>query len=137
MKPTVGQKATRTFTITEAMLRQYADLTGDLNPIHFEEDFTKRTRFGERIAHGGITTGIISALVGMELPGPGSVFMSQHLRFTNPAYVGDTLTATIEVKSVKPEKPVTELIIRVTRQDGAPVLEGEAWVYTVQPDTTV
>lgn len=119
------------------MLRQYADLSGDLNPLHFDDEFTKRTRFGDRIAHGGITTGIISALVGMELPGPGSVFMSQHFRFTNPAYVGDTLTATVEVKSVKPDKPVTELIIRVTRQDDAPVLEGEAWIYTVQPDTTV
>ena len=137
MKPTVGQKATRTLVITEAMLRQYADLSGDLNPLHFDDDFVKRTRFGERIAHGGIVTGMISALVGMELPGPGSAFMSQNFKFTNPAYVGDTLTATIEVKSVKPDKPVTELAVRVTRQDDAPVLEGEAWIYTVQPDTTV
>ena len=136
-KPTVGQTATRSVTITEAMVEQYADLTGDRNPLHFDDEFCRSTRFGERIAQGGITTGMINTLIAMDLPGPGSVFISQNYKFPNPAYIGDTLTATITVKSVKPDKPVTEIAVLIKRQDGAPVLEGEAWVYTAQPRMTV
>jgi len=136
-KPTVGQKASRTLTVTDAMLAQYAALTGDRNPLHFDDEFVKHTRFGERIAQGGITAGMINTLIAMDLPGPGSVFMSQNYKFPNPAYVGDTLTATIEVLAVKPDKPVTHIKVRITRQDGAPVLEGEAWVYTAQPENPV
>ena len=133
-KPTVGQTASRTLVVAEAMLKQYAELTGDRNPLHFDDEFCKHTRFGERIAQGGITTGMVNTLIAMDLPGPGSVFMSQNYKFPNPAYVGDTLTATtatIEVLAVKPDKPVTQIKVHITRQDGATVLEGEAWVYTV------
>ncbi len=136
-KPAVGQKASRTLTVTDAMLAQYAALTGDRNPLHFDDEFVKHTRFGERIAQGGITAGMINTLIAMDLPGPGSVFMSQNYKFPNPAYVGDTLTATIEVLAVKSDKPVTHIKVRIMRQDGAPVLEGEAWVYTAQPENPV
>jgi acyl dehydratase len=136
-KPAIGQTAARTLVVTEAMLKLYAELTGDYNPLHFDDEFCKRTRFGERIAQGGITTGMINTLIAMELPGPGSVFMSQNYKFPNAAYVGNTLTATIEVIAVKPDKPVTQLKVHITRQDGALVLEGEAWVYTAQPEGTV
>jgi len=81
------------------------------------------------VAHGGITTGILHALVAEDLPGPGSVFLSQDWKFTAPVYIGDTITATAEVLSVHERKPVCSLAIRVARQDGETVLEGEAWCY--------
>lgn len=134
MTPTVGQRARRSLTLTEAHVAAYADLTGDRNPLHFDEDFARSTRFGRLVVQGGLTTGLLHALVAMDLPGPGSVFMSQNWRFTAPVAVGDTITAEVEVVSVHPSKPVTELRATVTRQDGEVVLEGEAWCYTLGPE---
>jgi acyl dehydratase len=82
------------------------------------------------VVQGGLTTGLLHALVATDLPGPGTVFLSQNWKFTAPVFVGDTITAEAEVLSVHPTKPVTQLGIRVTRQDGQVVLEGEAWCYT-------
>jgi acyl dehydratase len=87
------------------------------------------------VAQGGITAGMLNALVAMDLPGPGTVFMSQTLRYLAPTYLGDTLTAEVEVLAVKPDKPVCQLRATITNQDGTVVLEGECWTYTMSPST--
>ena len=87
-------------------------------------------KFGRLVVQGGLTTGLLHALVAMDLPGPGTVFLTQNWKFTAPVYIGDTITAEAEVLSVHPAKPVTQLRVRVGRDDGTTVLEGEAWCYT-------
>jgi acyl dehydratase len=108
----------------------YADLSGDRNPLHFDRAFARGTgKLSGLIVQGGLTTGLLHALVAMDLPGPGSVFLSQNWKFTAPVYIGDTITAEVEVLSVHATKPVCQLSVRVTRQTGEIVLEGEAWCY--------
>ena len=133
MSVAVGQHAERSLQITEAHVRLYGEITGDHNPLHFDAAFAATTKFGRLVVQGGLTTGLLHALVATDLPGPGSVFLSQNWRFTAPVYIGDTITARVEVVSVHPSKPVTQLAIRVHRDDGQAVLEGEAWCYTLQP----
>lgn len=130
MNISVGQKATRSITLTEEHVRKYSDITGDKNPLHFVEEFAAKTKFGRLVVQGGLTTGLLHALVAMDMPGPGTVFLSQNWKFTAPVYVGDTITAEAEVLSMHQSKPVTQLKIEVKRQDGEVVLEGEAWCYT-------
>lgn len=125
----VGQKASRSMDVTTEQVRAYAEISGDHNPLHFDESFVSRTSFGRLVAHGGITTGILHALVAEDMPGPGTVFLSQNWKFTAPVYIGDTITATAEVTSVHETKPVCGLDVRVVRSDGEVVLEGEAWCY--------
>src|SRR6476620_5635706 len=132
----VGQRAFRSITLTADHVRTYAEMTGDYNPLHFDAEFTARTKFGGLVVQGGLTTGLLHALVAMDLPGAGSVFLSQQWKFTAPVYIGDTITAEAEVLSVHATKPVTQLGIVVKRQTGETVLEGEAWCYTLRPDTT-
>ena len=127
---TVGQKASRTMTVTSAHVKAYAELTGDYNPLHFDEDFAGRTKFGKLVAQGGLTTGILHALVAMTMPGPGTVFLSQNWKFPAPVYIGDTIIAEAEVVDVHTSKPVCHLRVNVSRQTGEVVLEGEAWCYT-------
>jgi acyl dehydratase len=129
----VGQSATRTKQISDRDLQLYAEITGDHNPLHFDDAFAAATRFGRRVAQGGVTAGMLNALVAMDLPGPGTVFMNQTLAYRAPVYVGDTLTARVEVVSLKPDKPVCQLRFDVRRQDGVVVLDGEAWTYTMRP----
>jgi len=129
----VGQRARRTQTVTSRHLELYAEITGDRNPLHFDPDFAARTRFGKLVAQGGITSGMLNALVAMDMPGPGTVFMSQSLKYLAPAYVGDTLTAEAEVLGLKPDKPVCQLKVTITNQAGTTLLEGECWTYTLQP----
>ena len=128
-----GQTATRELTVTPEMIELYAQITGDRNPLHFDEAFTSRTRFRRLMAQGGIATGLLHALVAMDMPGPGTVFMSQSFRFTGPVYIGDTITAEAEILKVHATKPVTQLAVRIVRQTGETVLEGETWCYTAQP----
>src|SRR3954470_17521594 len=134
MAPQVGQKARRSLTLTQEHVQTFAKLTGDYNPLHFDADFASRTKFGALVVQGGLTTGLLHALVAMDLPGPGSVFLSQQWKFAAPVYIGDTITAHAEVVSVHAAKPVTQLRIVVTRQTGETVLEGEAWCYTFTPE---
>ena len=129
----VGQGASRTATLTADHVRIYSELTGDRNPLHNDPAFTAGTRFGKLIVQGGLTTGLLHALVAMDLPGPGSVFLEQNWRFTNPVFIGDTITATVEVQEVHASKPVSKLGVRVTRQTGETVLEGYAWCYRARP----
>jgi acyl dehydratase len=130
MNVTVGQRAERHLTLTAAHVKTFAELTGDYNPLHFDEAFVSGTKFGRLVVQGGLTTGLLHALVAMDMPGPGTVFLSQNWKFTAPVYIDDTITAAAEVLSVHATKPVTQLAIRVTRQTGEVVLEGEAWCYT-------
>ena len=129
----VGQTATRSLEVTPEIVRLYADITGDRNPLHFDEAFAASTSFGRLVAHGGITTGILHALVAEDMPGPGTVFLSQNWSFTAPVYIGDTITAVAEVRTVHERKPVCSLRIEVKRQDDEVVLEGEAWCYRFLP----
>jgi acyl dehydratase len=129
-KITVGQKATRSITFTKDHVKTFADLTGDYNPLHFDEDFVSKTKFGKLVVQGGLTTGLLHALVAMDMPGPGTVFLSQNWKFTAPVFIGDTISAEAEVLSTHESKPVTQLAITIKRQDGETVLEGEAWCYT-------
>lgn len=125
---TVGKKATRTQTITDEMVRTFAALTGDSNPVHLDDDFAATTRFGKRIAHGMLAVSIISAALANDLPGPGTVYLSQSVQFKAPVYPGDTVTATIEVKAVREDKPIATLITTCVNQDNVTVVEGEAVV---------
>jgi acyl dehydratase len=130
MKLFTGQKASRMLTLTQDHVDSFARISGDYNPLHFDEAFAASTRFGRLVVQGGLTSGLLHALVAMDMPGPGTVFLSQNWKFTAPVYIGDTITATAEVVSVHASKPVTQLHVSVTRQDGEIVLEGEAWCYT-------
>ncbi len=136
MNVEVGQRARRRLTLTAEHVATYARLTGDYNPLHFDRQFTARTKFGKLVVQGGLTTGVLHALVAMDLPGPGTVFLSQNWKFTAPVYIGDTVTAEVEVRSVHPTKPVCHLGIQVTREGGETVLEGEAWCYTFEGATS-
>lgn len=126
----IGQKATRSLTLVADHVKTFAELTGDYNPLHFDEGFARQTKFRRLVVQGGLTTGLLHALVAMDMPGPGTVFLSQNWKFTAPVFIGDTITAEVEVLSIHETKPVSQLRIRVTRQNGETVLEGETWCYT-------
>lgn len=130
----VGQTAVRSITLTAKHVDTYAEITGDYNPLHFDEDFTSKTKFKNLVVQGGLTTGLLHALVAMDMPGPGTVFLSQNWKFTAPVFIGDTITAEAEVLSVHATKPVTQLKMIITRQSGETVLKGEAWCYTFHPE---
>jgi len=125
----LGRTATRSKQVTTDHVRKYAEISGDRNPLHFDEAFVARTSFGRLVAHGGITTGILHALVAEDMPGPGTVFLSQDWKFTAPVFIGDTITAVAEVVGLHDAKPVCELAVRVDRDDGETVLSGKAWCY--------
>lgn len=130
----VGQTAHRELTVTEQMVRAYAEITGDYNPLHFDPAFAENTRFGGLITQGGITTGLLHALVAMDMPGPGTVFMSQNWSFTRPVYIGDTIRAEATVKSVHESKPIADIDFVVTNQRGDEVLRGSTTVYQASPE---
>lgn len=128
-----GQKAARNLTLTADHVAGYAALTGDYNPLHFDEAFAAQTKFGRLVVHSGLTTGLLHALVATDMPGPGTVFLSQEWRFTAPVFVDDTITAEAEVLTVHETKPVCQLKVTVTRQTGETVLDGQAWCYQFRP----
>jgi acyl dehydratase len=130
----IGDTATRSLTLTEKHVASFAELSGDYNPLHFDEAFAAGTKFGRLVVQGGLTTGLLHALVAMDMPGPGTVFLSQNWKFTAPVYIGDTITAHAEVLGMHDTKPVSQIAFRVERQDGETVLEGEAWCYRFQPE---
>ncbi len=130
----VGQKATRSIALTAEHVRKYYEISGDRNPLHFDEAFVAKTKFGRLVVQGGLTTGLLHALVAMDMPGPGTVFLSQNWRFTAPVFIGDTITAEAEILKIHETKPVTRLRVEITRDGGETVLEGEAWCYTFAAD---
>ena len=125
---TIGQKATRTQTITDEMIRTFAALTGDSNPVHLDDAFAATTRFGRRIAHGMLAASLISAALANDLPGPGTVYLSQSIQFKAPVFPGDTITAIIEVKSIRNDKPIAILTTTCVNQENVTIIEGEAAV---------
>ena len=133
MDVSVGQKATREMTVTEEMVAAYAELTGDRNPLHFDAEFAAGTRFKGLIAQGGITTGLLHALVAMDMPGAGSVFLNQSWNFPKPVYIGDTIRAEATVRTVHDRRGIVKLDIVIENQDGDAVLSGEATVMQVEP----
>lgn len=134
MDVSVGQQASRSLRLTADHVKKFAEMTGDYNPLHFDKSFVSKTRFKELVVQGGLTTGLLHALVAMDMPGPGTVFLSQNWKFTAPVFIDDTITAEAEIISVHATKPVTQLKIKITRQTGEVVLEGEAWCYTFSPE---
>ena len=102
---TVGQKASRSMVLSAEHVEAYAKMTGDYNPLHFDEEFVRRTKFGALVVQGGLTTGLLHALVAMDMPGPGTVFLSQKWKFTAPVYIDDEITAEAEVLSVARQRP--------------------------------
>jgi 3-hydroxybutyryl-CoA dehydratase len=122
----VGQTAHMSRTITETDVVLFAGITGDLNPVHMDEEVARQSRFGGRVAHGMLTAGLISAVLGTRLPGPGAIYTAQTLRFTRPVRIGDTLTAHVEIIELMPEKRRVRLTTTCTNQEGEHVLEGEA-----------
>ncbi len=111
MELTVGQRASRSATLTAEHVKAFAEMTGDCNPLHFDEDFAVKTKFGRLVVQGGLTTGLLHALVAMDMPGPGTVFLSQDWKFVAPVFVGDTITAAVEVAEVHASKPVCKLAV--------------------------
>ena len=134
MTVTVGQRAERSLTLTSNHVATFAELTGDYNPLHFDEAFVSRTKFGRLVVQGGLTTGLMHALVAMDMPGPGTVFLSQNWKFVAPVFIGDTITAEAVVLKVHETKPVCHLSVTIRRQTGEVVLEGETWCYTLGPE---
>jgi 3-hydroxybutyryl-CoA dehydratase len=124
----LGQKSTRSQTITDEMVRTFAALTGDANPVHLDDKYAATTRFGKRIAHGMLAASLISATLANDLPGPGTVYLGQSLQFKAPVYPGDTVTVVVEVKTVREDKPIATLVTTCLNQDGVIVIEGEATV---------
>lgn len=123
-----GDTASVTKTITDEDIRAFADLTGDHNPVHLDEEFARTTRFGRRIAHGMLSAGLISAVLANKLPGTGTVYLSQSLSFVAPVFPGDTITARVTVTRVREDKPIVTLETVCTNQRDEPVIRGEAVV---------
>ena len=123
----VGEKAQFSKTISESDIYLYAGITGDLNPAHIDESYARKTYFKTRIAHGMLVAGLISAVIGTRLPGPGTIYVNQTLNFLAPVQIGDTITATVEVLEKLDKKKVRMKTVCIN-QDGKTVLEGESLV---------
>ncbi len=122
----IGDSASTTKTFTDSDVRTFAEISGDKNPIHIDEEYAAQTRFGRRLVHGILTSGMISALLGMRLPGPGSIYIKQTLNFRAPVYIGDTITATVTTSKIRADKPIVTLDTVCKNQDGRVVIDGEA-----------
>ena len=109
-KRVVGQTARRSLTLTADHVRRFAELSGDYNPLHFDEAFAAKTKFGRLVVQGGLTTGLLHALVAMDLPGPGTLFLSQNWKFTAPVYIGDTMTTSPSCRCTRTRNPVTGFV---------------------------
>ena len=126
--PAVGTRATHERTITDDDIVRFAEVSGDRNPVHLDADYAARSPFGQRIAHGFLIGSLISAAIGMDLPGPGSIYLGQTLKFVAPVHIGDTVTVSVEVIKVREEKRLVTLRTDCTNQEGNVVLTGEATV---------
>ena len=126
----VGDTATRSRKVTARDIELFTEMTGDRNPLHYDEGLAARSRFGGLIVQGGVTTGLLNALVAENLPGPGSVFLQVNWSFRAPVRPGDELTARAEVIEVRDDKPITRLRTVITNQNDTVVLDGDALVYT-------
>jgi acyl dehydratase len=130
LTPTAGAQARRTRTVTARDIELFTELTGDRNPLHYDESLASASRFGGIIVQGGITTGLLNAVVAEDLPGPGSVFLRVEWDFRAPVRPGDEITAEVEVLEAREDKPITRLRTTITNQEGTVVLDGNALVWT-------
>lgn len=129
--PSVGDRAARSRKVTRADIERFTAMSGDHNPLHYDEEAARRSRFGEIVVQGGVATAILNAVVAEQLPGPGTVFLNVSWDFRAPVRPGDTITGEVEVLDVRHDKPVTRLRTRVGRDDGVTAVEGTAVCYTV------
>jgi acyl dehydratase len=126
----IGDRAQRTRTVSARDIELFTELTGDRNPLHYDEDRANASRFGGIIVQGGITSGLLNAVVAEDLPGPGSVFLHVEWDFKAPVRPGDEITAEVEVLEARSDKPLTKLRTTITNQEGVVVLDGHALVWT-------
>jgi acyl dehydratase len=129
--PSVGETAERSRSVAREDIERFTAISGDRNPLHYDEQAARASRFGEIVVQGGVTSAILNAVVAHELPGPGTVFLNVNWDFTAPVRPGDTITGAVEVTDVREDKPITNLNTTVTRGDGETVLEGTAVCYTM------
>ena len=129
--PSIGKKAQRSRTVTARDIELFTEISGDKNPLHYNEEIAKSTRFGGIVVQGGITSAILNAVVAEDLPGPGTVFLQVNWNFKAPVKPGDVITGEVEVTKVREDKPITELNTRVLLDDGTVVLDGNAVCYTM------
>ena len=129
-RPQVGARAARTRRITERDIELFTEITGDRNPLHYDAEAAAASRFGGIIVQGGVTSGLLNAVVAEDLPGPGTVFLHVDWDFKAPVKPGDEITAEVEVLEAREDKPLTRLRTTVRNQDGAIVLDGSALVWT-------
>ena len=130
--PTEGAHAERSKTVGKRDIELYTEITGDRNPLHYDEPAAKRSLFKGLIVQGGVTSGMLNAIVAEELPGPGTVFLAMELKFVKAVYVGDTITARVDVTSVRRDKPICTLAVAVRNQHGEVCLSGTATTYTAE-----
>ncbi len=133
MTLSLGMTASRTRTITDEDVRLFAQASGDTNAIHLDDAYAAQTPFKRRIAHGMLTASLISAILGGDLPGLGTIYLGQELKFKAPVFIGDTVTATVELVKYREDKRIATFRTTVTNQDGVLVVEGEAVV--IAPET--
>ncbi len=127
----IGAEASFAKTITEGDVVQYAGITGDFNPIHIDAEYARQSMFKERVAHGMLVSGLISAVLGTQLPGPNSIYLGQELKFTAPVKIGDTVTAVVTVTGKRDDKRIITLKTTVSNQRGEVVVDGSAVVKKV------
>jgi 3-hydroxybutyryl-CoA dehydratase len=132
MELKLGDKFSNSREITDKLIRAFAEVSGDYNPIHLDDEFAKNTRFGKRIAHGMLSGALISSVLGYELSERKIVYLSQTLKFVSPVFIGDTITATGTVTKIREDKPVITVETVCTNQDGSVVVTGEAAVMILQ-----
>jgi len=129
----VGDSGSYSQTISEASIAHFVGAVGDTNPLHLDAEYAKNSRFGQRIAQGVLVAGLISTVLGTKLPGVGTMYLGQNLKFLKPTYIGDTITATVRVKAIREDKPILTLETLCTNQRGERVIEGEATVLYEEP----
>jgi acyl dehydratase len=125
-----GDRASRTRTVTAEDIERFTAMTGDRNPLHYDAELAAATRFGGIVVQGGVTTGLLNAVVAEDLPGPGSVFLHTDWSYRAPVRPGDTITATVEVLERRNDKPITKLSTVIVNQDGVVVVDGTALVWS-------
>lgn len=129
--PEVGQRAERSRRVDPRDIELFTEISGDRNPLHYDEEAARASRFGEIVVQGGVTSAILNAVVAEDLPGPGTVFLHVDWSFEAPVRPGDTITGSVEVLEVRHDKPITKLATQVRRDDGTVVLVGKALCYTM------
>ena len=129
----IGEQASLAKTVSEADVITFAELIGDFNPLHVDSEYARKSRFGRRIAHGMFSGGLISAVLGNKLPGPGAIYLSQQIEFLAPVYIGDTITATAEVTAWRPDKRIITLKTDCYNQDERQIVTGKAVLLVDRP----